>query len=162
MIWVWRTTVQWYWLRGESRRTRRETCPSTTLSTTNPTWIDPDTNPGLRGERPATNHLSHGTAVSPWSVHPPVYVSISVHPFHLLFIFSNQDFVWMSFLSHSCFVVCPSHVPWCYRSDETWCRVQFMKMFSMQFSPAYYCFFFSLSLSRSLRPRFRILLRTLF
>jgi hypothetical protein len=28
------------------------------LSTTNPTWIDP----GLRGEWPATNRLSHGMA----------------------------------------------------------------------------------------------------
>jgi hypothetical protein len=32
------------------------------LSTTNPTWTDPGSNPGLRGERPATNHLIHGTA----------------------------------------------------------------------------------------------------
>jgi hypothetical protein len=40
---------------GESRRTRRQT-----LSTTNPTWIDPGANPGLRGERPATNDRSHG------------------------------------------------------------------------------------------------------
>jgi hypothetical protein len=45
-------------LTGKHRRTRRKTCPSATLSTTNPTWIDP----GLRGERPATNDLSHGTA----------------------------------------------------------------------------------------------------
>jgi hypothetical protein len=29
----------------------------------NPTWIDPGANPGLPGERPATNHLSHGTAL---------------------------------------------------------------------------------------------------
>jgi hypothetical protein len=27
-------------------------------------WIDPGTNPGRRGERPATNHLSYGTAQS--------------------------------------------------------------------------------------------------
>jgi hypothetical protein len=40
-----------------------ENLPSTTLSTTNPTWIDP----GLRGERPATNRLSHGTAASGFS-----------------------------------------------------------------------------------------------
>jgi hypothetical protein len=32
-----------------------------TLSTTNPTWIEPGANPGLRDERPATNNLSHGT-----------------------------------------------------------------------------------------------------
>jgi hypothetical protein len=36
-----------------------ENLPSATLSTTNPTWIDPDANTGLRGERPATNRLSH-------------------------------------------------------------------------------------------------------
>jgi hypothetical protein len=32
------------------------------LSTTYPTWIDPGANPGLRGESPETNRLSHGTA----------------------------------------------------------------------------------------------------
>jgi hypothetical protein len=49
-------------LTGENLRTRRKTCPSVTLSTTNPTWIEPGANPVLRGERPATNDLSHGTA----------------------------------------------------------------------------------------------------
>jgi hypothetical protein len=49
-------------LRGENRSTRGKSCPSATLSTTNPTWTDPGPNPGLRGERPATNRLSHGMA----------------------------------------------------------------------------------------------------
>jgi hypothetical protein len=49
-------------LTGENRRTRRKTCPSATLSTTNPTWFDPDANPGLRGETPAANDQSLGTA----------------------------------------------------------------------------------------------------
>jgi hypothetical protein len=49
---------------GENRRTRRKTCPSATLSTTNPTCMYPVANPGLRGERPATNDLSHDTAPS--------------------------------------------------------------------------------------------------
>jgi hypothetical protein len=49
-------------LTGENRRTRRKTCPSVTLSTTNPTWIDPGTNPGFCGDRPATNDLNHGMA----------------------------------------------------------------------------------------------------
>jgi hypothetical protein len=49
-------------LTGENRSTRRKTCPSATLSTTNPTWTDPGSNPGLRGERLATNRLSNGTA----------------------------------------------------------------------------------------------------
>jgi hypothetical protein len=60
MIWVWRATVEWY-IDRENRRTRRQTCPSATLSATNPTWIDLGANPGLRGEKPATNDLSHGT-----------------------------------------------------------------------------------------------------
>jgi hypothetical protein len=42
-------------LTGESRRTRRKTCPSSALSTTNPTWIDTGVNPVLRCERSATN-----------------------------------------------------------------------------------------------------------
>jgi hypothetical protein len=37
-----------------------ETCPSATLSTTNPNWPDPGSNPGRRGGRPATNRLSYG------------------------------------------------------------------------------------------------------
>jgi hypothetical protein len=49
-------------LSGENRSTRGKTCPSATLSTTNPTWTDPGSNPGLRGERPATNRLNRGTA----------------------------------------------------------------------------------------------------
>jgi hypothetical protein len=49
-------------LTGENRSTRGKTRPIATLSTTNPTWTDPGSNPGLRGKRPATNRLSHGTA----------------------------------------------------------------------------------------------------
>jgi hypothetical protein len=45
-------------LTGETRKTQRKTCPSATLST------DPSANPGLRGEKPATNLLSYGTAAS--------------------------------------------------------------------------------------------------
>jgi hypothetical protein len=38
-----------------------KTCPNAALSTTNPTSC-PDANPGRRGGKPATNHLSYGTA----------------------------------------------------------------------------------------------------
>ena len=48
-------------LTGESRSTRRETCCAT-LPNTNPTWTDPGPNPGPRGDRPAANRMSHGTA----------------------------------------------------------------------------------------------------
>jgi hypothetical protein len=40
-------------LTGENRRTRGKTCPIATLSTTNPTWTDPGSNPGLRSGKPA-------------------------------------------------------------------------------------------------------------
>jgi hypothetical protein len=57
-------------LTRENRRTRRETCPSATLSTTNPTWIDP----GLRSKRPEANDLSHGMAFHFYSLtQSPVY-----------------------------------------------------------------------------------------
>jgi hypothetical protein len=49
-------------LTGENRITRSKTYPIATLFTTNPTWTDPGAIPGLRGERPAANRLSHGTA----------------------------------------------------------------------------------------------------
>jgi hypothetical protein len=46
-------------LTGENRSTRGKPCPGVILSTTNPAWTDP----GLHGERPATNRLSLGTAL---------------------------------------------------------------------------------------------------
>jgi hypothetical protein len=49
-------------LKGENWSTQRKTCPSATLSTTNPTWTDPVSNLRFCGERPATDRLSHGTA----------------------------------------------------------------------------------------------------
>jgi hypothetical protein len=64
-------------LTGENRRTRRRSCQSASLSTTNSTRIDPGRNPGFRGERPATNRLSHGTALgSPYS-----YIAGRMNPF---------------------------------------------------------------------------------
>jgi hypothetical protein len=57
---------EWIWsldrtiILRENQRTRRETCSSVALSTTNPLGA----NPGLRGEKPATNCLCCGTAAS--------------------------------------------------------------------------------------------------
>jgi hypothetical protein len=63
-------------LTGKNRSTRVKTCPSATLSTTNPTWSDPGSNPGLRGERPATNRLSRDTTkyIHPFAMHTPHWV----------------------------------------------------------------------------------------
>jgi hypothetical protein len=55
------------WNEIYMRSTRGKTCSSATLSTTKPTWTDPGSNPGLCGERPATNRLSHGTVLRAFS-----------------------------------------------------------------------------------------------
>jgi hypothetical protein len=57
--WAWRTTVEWYW-QGKAKNLE-ETCPNATLSTTNLTWTNPGSNPGLRCERPATDRLNNDT-----------------------------------------------------------------------------------------------------
>jgi hypothetical protein len=44
------------------------------LSTTNPTWPDPGSNPGRRGGKPATNHLSYGVAIDTYiNLHYIIY-----------------------------------------------------------------------------------------
>jgi len=39
-------------------------CLNATLVTTNPTWLGLVLNPGLCSERPVTNYLSHGMALT--------------------------------------------------------------------------------------------------
>jgi hypothetical protein len=51
--WAWRATVELYW-QEKTKEYGKEPCPSATLSTTNPTWTDPGSHPGLRDEKPAT------------------------------------------------------------------------------------------------------------
>jgi hypothetical protein len=50
-----RMSVEHYWKATDrqDRSTPRKSCPNATLSTTNLTWTDLGSNPGLRGERPA-------------------------------------------------------------------------------------------------------------
>jgi hypothetical protein len=85
MIHVYGAMVEWYW-QGKTKELGRKTCPSATLSTTNPTWIDPGANPGLHGERPATNRLSHGTVEGGDSMFPKLLLST-----HQLIWRHNQD-----------------------------------------------------------------------
>jgi hypothetical protein len=71
--WLWRNW--WYedW-RGKPKYSEK-TCPSATLSTTNPTWLDLGFNHGRRGGKPATNRLSYGTAARCSLLGPTVSVS---------------------------------------------------------------------------------------
>jgi hypothetical protein len=50
-------------LTGVTEELGEEAVNSATLFTTNSTWTDPGANSGLRGEIPATNPLSYGTAI---------------------------------------------------------------------------------------------------
>jgi hypothetical protein len=58
--WLWWWIIWWNedW-QGKPKYSEK-TCPSATLSTTNPTL--PGSNPGHRGGKPATNRLSYGAA----------------------------------------------------------------------------------------------------
>jgi hypothetical protein len=74
---------------GENRSTRGQTCPSATLSTTKPTWIESGSKPGLRGRMPATNRLSHGTAcMQPLNEH----LSSSYYIYYLCILL--DEFLW--------------------------------------------------------------------
>jgi hypothetical protein len=48
-------------LAGKTKVSEK-TCPSATVSTTNPTWYDPGSNPERRGGKPVTNRRSYGLA----------------------------------------------------------------------------------------------------
>jgi hypothetical protein len=56
--WIIRWNQDW---QGKPKYSKK-TCPSATLSTTNPTLPDPGSNPGRRGGKSATNRLSYGAA----------------------------------------------------------------------------------------------------
>jgi hypothetical protein len=60
-LWGWRI-IRWNedW-QGKPKHSEK-TCPSATLSTTNPTWTDPGSNPARRGGKSATNSLSYDAA----------------------------------------------------------------------------------------------------
>jgi hypothetical protein len=55
-------------LAGEPKYSEK-TCHSATLSATNPTLFELASNPGCRGGKPTTNHLSYGMAFSFISEH---------------------------------------------------------------------------------------------
>jgi hypothetical protein len=60
--WLWRNWWNEDW-KGKPKYSEKP-CPSATLSTTNPTWQDPGSNPGRRVGKPATNRFSYGAALT--------------------------------------------------------------------------------------------------
>jgi hypothetical protein len=65
--WLWSNWWKEDW-QGKPKYSEK-TCLSATLSTTNPTWTDPGSNPGRRGGNPATNRLSYGAAPYQSKIH---------------------------------------------------------------------------------------------
>jgi hypothetical protein len=59
--WLWSSWRNEDW-QGKPKYSEK-TCPSATLPATNFTWPDLGSNAGRRGEKPATNRLSYGTAL---------------------------------------------------------------------------------------------------
>jgi hypothetical protein len=55
-------------LTGETRQLGEKPVPVPLCPPQTPTWTDPRSNPGFRSERPATNRLSHGTALPTWII----------------------------------------------------------------------------------------------
>jgi hypothetical protein len=58
--WLWRNWWNEDW-QGKPKYSEK-TYPSASLSTTNPTWPDPGSNPGRRSGKPVTNRLNYGAA----------------------------------------------------------------------------------------------------
>jgi hypothetical protein len=95
--WLWRWRIsRWNEDWQGNPKYSEKTCPSPTLSTTNPTRPDPGSNPGRRGGKPATNRLSYGVAISTFSnIIYSMYILILsshvlVHPRNILFASSFQ------------------------------------------------------------------------
>jgi hypothetical protein len=71
-----------------------KTCPSATLSTTNPTWVDPGANPGRRGGKPATKRLSYGAAFDMYFHHTFVFfVVLTVSSYCVVCLDHNITFL---------------------------------------------------------------------
>jgi hypothetical protein len=62
--WLWWWRIWWNEDWQGNPKYSEKTGPSATLSTTNPTWPDPGSNPGRRGGKPATYRLSYGAALT--------------------------------------------------------------------------------------------------
>jgi hypothetical protein len=87
--------------RGKPKNSEKN-LPSAILSTTNPTWIDPGANPGLRGERLATNLLSHGTvAIEITSLYLGLMETFLYKKSAILNILVSRESFYMLFLSIS-------------------------------------------------------------
>jgi hypothetical protein len=71
---------------GGNRRNQRKKLSQCPLSTTNPTVTELDTNPGLRGERPATNRLSLMYTLHT-NIHHTHYICAYIRTLYFLWVY---------------------------------------------------------------------------
>jgi hypothetical protein len=86
--------VEWNW-PGKTEVFGEKTCPSATLSTTNPIWTDTGSNPGLRGWRPAANRLIRGTAYRGLHIKSDISVPILLIVCTCLYCSNLQRNMWI-------------------------------------------------------------------
>jgi hypothetical protein len=75
-------------LTGENRQLGEKPVPVPLCPSQISHWTDPGSNPGLRGERPATNRLSHGTAADLLTALQPLIEFLCI--FFSIFILTQQ------------------------------------------------------------------------
>jgi hypothetical protein len=88
--WLWGWRIWWNHWQGKPKYSEK-TCPNATLSTTNPTWPDPGSNPGRRGGKPATNRFSYGAALLVYLMLLSV-VNVIYHKMNYKRIIINSEF----------------------------------------------------------------------
>jgi hypothetical protein len=76
--WLWWWRIRWNEDWQEKPKYPEKIRSSANLSTTNPTWPDPRSNPGRRGRKPATNRLSYGAALSLSNILPDEEMGFSL------------------------------------------------------------------------------------
>ena len=100
------TPVEWNW-QGKTDVLGEKPVPVPLCPPQIPHWLTPGSKPGLRGERPAINRLSHGTGIKQYYFNKScIFFKISYHV-----LLQYPKFSLVSFLSHD--VVRSSYC--CYR-----------------------------------------------
>ena len=131
-----------------------KTCPSATFSTTNLTWTGPGSNLGLRGGRPATNRLSHGTAYftsyqgSRFSPYQALSLALSSQRQNCVFFVrhsSNARITQAEYLVRSEHVIATEPVGWSRNSLMKTLLEQYSRLWWMQFQ-------FGMSIKKAVKP----------
>jgi hypothetical protein len=131
-LWGWRI-IRWNKDRQGKPKYSEKTCPSASLSITNPTWPDPGLNPGHRGGKPTTNRFSYGAAKKQWLTSDSTIFVFLTHYFDMSSVCTSENkqiaihllpfalvnlWIYYSFCS-----ICSATYAYNIRSQWTICRI---------------------------------------